>query len=37
VIKEPAFEQEKSEIALVRFERKRWKAPKIQARDTKNE
>lgn len=31
--KELAFEQEKSDIGLIRFERKRWKALKIQARD----
>ena len=34
--KELAFEQEKSEIGLVRVERKRWKAIKIQAREIKN-
>ncbi|WAC04809.1 MAG: ribosome small subunit-dependent GTPase A [Methanoregula sp.] len=34
--KELAFEQEKSEIGLVRSERKRWKAIKIQAREMKN-
>ncbi len=37
--KELAFEQEKSEIGLVRFEKKRWKGIKAQARhmrDTKN-
>lgn len=31
--KELAFEQEKSDIGLIRFERKRWKALKVQARD----
>jgi ribosome biogenesis GTPase len=34
--KELAFEEEKSEIGLVRTERKRWKAIKIQARNIKN-
>lgn len=34
--KELAFEQEKSEIGLIRFERKRWKALKVQARDLRN-
>ena len=34
--KELAFEQEKSDIGLIRFERKRWKALKIQARDISN-
>jgi ribosome biogenesis GTPase len=34
--KELAFEQEKSAVGLVRFERKRWKALKIQARDMRN-
>ena len=34
--KELAFEQEKSDIGLIRFERKRWKALKIQARDIRN-
>jgi len=36
LMRELAFEQEKSEIGLVRVERKRWKAIKIQARDIKN-
>ena len=36
LMRELAFEQEKSEIGLVRIERKRWKAIKIQARDIKN-
>jgi ribosome biogenesis GTPase / thiamine phosphate phosphatase len=34
--KELAFEQEKSAIGLVRFERKRWKSIKKQAREIKN-
>lgn len=34
--KELAFEQEKAEIGLIRSERKRWKAIKIQARDMRN-
>jgi ribosome biogenesis GTPase len=33
--KELSFEQEKSEIGLIRFERKRWKAIKVLARDIK--
>jgi ribosome biogenesis GTPase len=32
LVKELAFEQEKSEIGLVRFERKRWKAIRVSAR-----
>lgn len=35
LMRELAFEQEKSDIGLVRSERKRWKAIKIQARDIK--
>jgi ribosome biogenesis GTPase len=34
--KELASKQEKSEIGLVRFERKRWKALMVQARDIRN-
>lgn len=34
--KELAFEQEKAEIGLTRFEKKRWKAIKILARDIRN-
>jgi ribosome biogenesis GTPase len=34
--KELAFEQEKSDIGLIRSERKRWKALKIQARTMRN-
>ncbi|MBP2133277.1 ribosome biogenesis GTPase [Methanomicrobium sp. W14] len=34
--KELTFEQEKSEIGLDRFEKKKWKAIKIQAREIKN-
>ncbi len=36
LMRELAFEQEKSDIGLIRVERKRWKAIKIQARDIKN-
>lgn len=36
LIKELKFEQEKSDIGLVRYERKRWKAIKVQSRQMGN-
>jgi len=36
LMKELAFEREKSDIGLVRFERKRWKAIRVSARDIRN-
>jgi len=36
LIRELMFEQEKSDIGHIRYERKRWKAIKVQSRQIRN-